>query len=1004
MAVDSSGNGNTGTTGGSPVWTGSGKIGNALTFPANNQYVDAGNPASLQITGSLTMTAWIYATSITPSDGDDVIMHKNSWAGSSQGYQLKGSQDCTGVDPQDNLVLMIAPTSSTYLELCSKTVLLTNTWYFVAGVYDAAARAMHVYINGALDDGAWSYNGSSSVPSSINNSPVNFNIDLNDATGGGLHGTIDDARIYNRALSTAEVAQLYNAGQPATPGDMRYNSDSHVMQYCNGAHWLAMGKTPAPMNGLVGWWKLDDGTGTSAADSSGTGNTGTLTNGPTWTGGMNNGSVSFDGTNDFIDISNESNFDFEYTHPFSISAWVYRTSMTGEDAIVAKQGPATQHAGYFFELTPSSNCFAGCAVFGIASDTNASLQSYIFSYNGATPLNTWLHMVATYNGNGLMSGVHIYVNGVDQTDQAGPYNGLGANSILNNTDVHIGVVDAALNDPFHGNIDDVRIYNRALSATEVSNLYYATGGTAGDTTTGLVGWWKMDDGSGTSVADSSSNGYTGTLNGSPTPVWAAAGKINGALQFDGSSGQSVNFGNPSFSFDVNTPFSISAWVYRTSDTTADYIFTRGNGVPGYSLELDRPSGCDGCVVFRLGATTTHSAVYSTVSSVTTGVWHHIVASYDGSGSCGSADAHIYIDGQDATGFCAGGNPAGTMVPNGNASVGTGSAGTNMIVDDLRIYNRVLSATDVAALYNQATCAGPAGNERDMIYNTDYHVMQYCDGKHWQPMGKVPGAGGAGCSNPSGVQGDMIYNKDHSAMTYCDGATWRSIGGPTEGTTSGLVGWWKLDETSGTAAADSSGSANTGTLQNAPAWTTGGMDNGALTLNGTNQYVDVGNASTLNFERTQPFSVSAWIYPLASGSGYEPIVSKRDYSGTFQGIEFDDDMGCFCLFATLFGTGGSSGLQVYGSTSISFSAWHHVVMTYDGTSSSASVKLYLDGVSETVSVPWNDLASSILNSANMTIGTKPSSGSYFTGTVDDVRIYNRALNAGEIWTLYKATGG
>jgi hypothetical protein len=130
-ALDSSGNGNTGTLVNAPTWT-TGKINGALSFNGSSttQYVDAGNPALLQITGSITITAWIYMTSVNCCDRDDVIINKDLYP-TSDGYSLRGSQDCTGVNLQDNLLLSISTTSR-----CSNTVLATNTWYFVAGVYD----------------------------------------------------------------------------------------------------------------------------------------------------------------------------------------------------------------------------------------------------------------------------------------------------------------------------------------------------------------------------------------------------------------------------------------------------------------------------------------------------------------------------------------------------------------------------------------------------------------------------------------------------------------------------------------------------------------------------------------------------------------------------------------------------------------------------------------------------------------------------------------------------
>ena len=73
-----------------------------------------------------------------------------------------------------------------------------------------------------------------------------------------------------------------------------------------------------------------------------------------------------------------------------------------------------------------------------------------------------------------------------------------------------------------------------------------------------------------------------------------------------------------------------------------------------------------------------------------------------------------------------------------------------------------------------TCATPAGNEGDIVYNSTYNVMQYCSGANWVPMGPS-GDGGAGCSNPAGAAGDMTYNSTHSVMQFCEGDSWVSMG-------------------------------------------------------------------------------------------------------------------------------------------------------------------------------------------------------------------------------------
>ncbi|MCD8562941.1 MAG: DUF285 domain-containing protein, partial [Alphaproteobacteria bacterium] len=75
-----------------------------------------------------------------------------------------------------------------------------------------------------------------------------------------------------------------------------------------------------------------------------------------------------------------------------------------------------------------------------------------------------------------------------------------------------------------------------------------------------------------------------------------------------------------------------------------------------------------------------------------------------------------------------------------------------------------------------TCDVPAGNPGDMLYNQDYHVLQYCNGDGWIGAGPVPGTGGGGCSGPPGAEGEMIYNDGSHYMQYCDGTYWIAMTG------------------------------------------------------------------------------------------------------------------------------------------------------------------------------------------------------------------------------------
>lgn len=187
--ADLSGNNNTGSLVGGPLWS-AGKYGGGLSFQGVN-YVDLGNAPSLQMTGSMTLTAWINI-SANPFD-DGAIIAKLA----STGWQLKTSPD-TGVR---TAAIQISSDGSDSIQRYSNTVLATKTWYHLAGVYNAAARTLSIYVNGVLDNGVLS----SAVPPQQYNSPQNVNIAQRWGGPYNFLGTIDEPHVFNRALTAAEI-------------------------------------------------------------------------------------------------------------------------------------------------------------------------------------------------------------------------------------------------------------------------------------------------------------------------------------------------------------------------------------------------------------------------------------------------------------------------------------------------------------------------------------------------------------------------------------------------------------------------------------------------------------------------------------------------------------------------------------------------------------------------------------------------------------------------------
>jgi hypothetical protein len=140
----------------------------------------------------MTWSAWVYVTGNPPDDGQILALSNDS-----VGWQLKTTPD-TG--PR-TFGIAVSGSATSHVQRYSKTVVQPNTWYHVAGVYDATARTLDIYVNGVLDDGALV----GTVPTS-QALPSGVNPNVGRRTNGWYFiGTIDEVKIYSRALSQAEI-------------------------------------------------------------------------------------------------------------------------------------------------------------------------------------------------------------------------------------------------------------------------------------------------------------------------------------------------------------------------------------------------------------------------------------------------------------------------------------------------------------------------------------------------------------------------------------------------------------------------------------------------------------------------------------------------------------------------------------------------------------------------------------------------------------------------------
>lgn len=672
--------------------------------------------------------------------------------------------------------------------------------------------------------------------------------------------------------------------------------------------YLNASQNDSMTNGLVGLWSFngDDISGTTAYDRSGQGNNGTLTNGPTKVAGKVGQGLSFDGTNDYVAVADNSVLDVGSTADLTLSGWFYRDTFTTDDTIIAKRnGIAAGDIGYLAYIDDATD--------QLIFEVSDGVDEYSLTSTSTFASTGWNHYTIVWDQDSAANS-EIYINGVaNSATDSGTIGNIGD---LSNALVLAEGAESDAGNPFDGKLDEVRVYNRAISATEIQSLY-ALGQSdkvnssvsqpqgTGRLDSGLAGYWKMDNGSGTSATDSSTNGNNGTLTSGPT--WTT-GKIGSAVNFDGVN--DVIKISPNSAINNLANITISAWIAPGINDNK-FIFGGINGEEGSTnnyimidnagAELNNPK-----ISAYISIGGTFSGVSDSFASPTND-WIHIVYTYDGSSE------KLYHNGILGTtvvksGTLSGNTEAGLVI--GDKYQFVAQAGSYFIgsIDDVRVYNRTLSADEVGQLYRLTT--------------------------------------------PTGVD-------------------------------TSLKGYWSFNgqDISGTTAYDRSGAGNNGTLTNGPTKKPGKLGQ-AVNFDGVNDLVTAGT----NVNITGAITLATWAKTASTGSQY--FVSNRNGSTGYAFLMMGS-ADTYKLRFTYFG------VQDINSAVSAYSAdnqWHYYAVTNDLT----NTKFYVDGVlfSTTGAV------SGISSVGTLEIGECTSvSNTNFNGSLDEVRIYNRALSATEIAALY-----
>lgn len=656
-----------------PAWSNSGKLDKALYFwgtgTTSLSYVTTSTFVNLGTTTAdkITLSMWLNPDASQPGSG---YLARNG-QGADNNYAINLASSPTGgyypvnLRYYDGAAYRSIVTSGKYVP--------ASTWSYLTVVI-SQGEWFKVYVDGVFKEQV-SWTGSNSVLAT-----TNFNIGgHNGATSQYFNGYIDEVKVYNDELTQDQIKLDMNQGKTQVMGysstDSSGNpSNSDDRSYCPPGDTRYTRSTCAP----VGHWKMDEGSwnGTSGEvkDVSGNNNNGTATGGPTTATGKVGRAGNFDGSDDWVSIADNNALDI--TGTITVEAWVNVSNLKDYNVILGKRDASSTSTNY--ALTSDST---GTVRFYYISD---SVLNQYSSTDALLSQDTWVHIAATYD----TSTVKIYKNGILQAGSC--INGV-CNTAMQADGNTLGIGrpgDYAASN-FQGKIDDVRIYNYVRTPAEIAWDYNRGG---------PVGWWKMDECQGTTIYDSSGNGYNGTWTGSGSTqtsvgtcstagtAWGngASGKFNSSLNFDGGD-DNVSLGTNTFG-DMGDNHSISAWV-KTS-LGAGTILSEYNSVSGCrDLYLSLYAG--GNLLFYGGS----DFLQSSGTTVSDGSWHQVAAVSD------TSNAYLYIDGKLIT---SGGdvdwqNSCSLDVEIGREISGHPFSGQ---IDDVRIYNYSLSLQQIKLIYNE----------------------------------------------------------------------------------------------------------------------------------------------------------------------------------------------------------------------------------------------------------------------------------------------------------------
>ncbi|MBU2632848.1 LamG domain-containing protein, partial [Patescibacteria group bacterium] len=669
--VDSSGNGNHGQAAGATnakAYPATGKFANGGYFDGVDDYVSLSemvSTANIRSKG-LTMSIWVKPNVVNIAQS---IFSQRPSCGSG-GYSSPASGGIT-ISSAGKVRMYAYDFGINYIYAESNSILSANNWYLLTGIYNPASKKLSVYINNQYE-GESSEITTFSALSTNSCSTISKNTAAVNDSHSVLNGYADEARVYNRVLSPAEISKLYSYA-------------------------------PGP----VAYYNFEESQGSALNDKSGNGKNGTWSGtGNRWETGKYGKAGKFNGSDDSVDLG--SNFTAN-TSDITVSAWVKGNSPAANTAIFSKgvwgAGRAT---GYGLLAATSGNNKFDFEIGGTVVQSVKSIDS------------NWHYITGVRNGNKLQ----IYVDGALENTQTISVVDLTFSSIANLGQRGVGV------GYFKGSVDEVKVYNYARTAGQIVEDMNAGHPIGGSPVGSQLAYWKFDEGYGTTANDQKSY-RKGTLTCSGAtcikPTWKTDGKINKALYFyaSGTDRSYVNTSPINIGSTTGDKMTWTAWIKPDSSQGGNGWFMRnGTGIDeNYGWNLGALSGGK----YKLTLTmydTAFRSVNTTNYVIPNNEWSHVTIVYS------QAEwFKTYVNGvlKETTTVSYSPSVQATSSFNIGGHAGTANQYLNGYLDEVKIYSDELTAEQIKLDYNRgkALVLGASGTDSDGKTASNSASRIYC---------------------------------------------------------------------------------------------------------------------------------------------------------------------------------------------------------------------------------------------------------------------------------------